>query len=724
MEVADHECGRDGDDGIVEFGPFRLARTSRRLTRDGVLVHLPPRAAAVLCRLAAEPGHVVTKDELLSAVWNGTPVADEALMQAVSLVRQALGDDPRAPRYIETVPREGYRFLSPTHRAEEDAVAAAGPGEVGTRIGLAIRGLLAAGVVLVLAAGAATVSDSTEAPRPVVLEVGMPDGLSLAAGTWYGAVRDPADAVAISPDGSTVVFAGREGDGPTRLYRRRLDRTAVEAVGGTEGGIAPFVSPDGLWVGFWKDKALWRVPWEGGPPLEIGPIEGHGATWLPDGDVVLRRDAAFWRLEAAGEGGRRLHRQRDLFGRGGWPAVTPDGAKLVYTRPATDGDGLHQGQLAFLSLETGEERLLALRGAAPSVTPTGHLVYLQDDGLYAAPFDLDRGEVLGPSVRVVDDVAMSRAWGTRTYAFAADGTLVYRVGGLDEASHLVRVTRDGDRTRLPLPELPFRHVRYSPDGFRLALGTEWSRGDIWIYDLRRRSLQRLTDSGDNHLPEWTSDDELLFTLHERDRHRAIVRWRADSGSAFHEILSNPALHAHGSVSPDGRWIAYYLLDGAVTGKDDIWIADRAGEVAPRPFLASRHREQTPVFSPDGGWIAYVSDETGRDEVYLRRFPDGSDARQVSVDGGRDPVWARTGDELYWSWEDTLMAARILGSKDPSIEPPEALFRARFSGLPGSYDVSPDGSEFVVATVDEPTPARLMVVVGWFDELRRRVPVPR
>jgi serine/threonine-protein kinase len=710
------------DDAVV-FGPFRLDRVNRILSKDDVEVPLPPRVLGVLEHLVARPGGVVSKQALMDAVWKDAIVTETSLTEAVSQLRQALDDDPQQPAFVQTVHRRGYRFvapvvpdsnrLGPAGRAESALVAAPAVREEST--GRAKRGRFGlAAVALLLGLTAGSLVTRFLAPRPSV----TPTRTTLALGLADGAVLGPAPSLTMAPDGSALFFVASRG-GRSQLYTRALDRYEPAPVAGTEGAMQPFASPDGRFVGFFADGKLKKVPAAGGAPVTLCDAkEPLGASWGDDGTIVFAQEerGGLFRVPATGGTPEPLTRPDPAQGDLGhwWPEVLAGSQAVVFTVwPAA---GLDQARLAVVSLKTGvrSPRTLVQGASFGRYAPTGHLVFLRKSRLMAVRVSPASGDLRGPAVGLFDGVNVDWFKGAAQLAFSQSGALAYLPGTHEVPAHsLVVVGRDGKERPTGLPLRPFMNLDAVPDGSRVALTVHEGTGsDIWVADLPRRALTRLTFEAHNIEPALSPDGRRVAFASSRAGPMNLYAVATDGTGSPERLLASPLSQFPDAFSPDGRLLAYVEC-GLDTGTD-IWVLPMGGESKPRPLLRTRFDEQASSFSPDGRFIAYESNATNRFEVYVAPFPAMSPKWQVSADGGFAPAWSRDGRELYYLAEGAVMAATIDTAPAFRSGPPR-----RVLADPKLVALSPARAGLLlVRSEDKGASAPLHLVLGWFEELRR------
>ncbi len=554
-----------------------------------------------------------------------------------------------------------------------------------------------------------------QAPRPPVrATVALPPKATVALGRGSSLV--------ISPDGQRVAYVAAS-DGRTLIYLRPLDRLESVPVSGTEGGSNPFFSPDGQWIGFFADRKLKKVSLRGGAPVTLGDApNARGETWGPDDTIVFtpRGNAGLSRISAAGGAPQQITTlgQGELSHR--WPQVLPGGKAVLFT--IWNDTGFENARIVVQSLETGRRSILLHGGGyaryAADSANAGYLVYARTEGLLAAPFDPRRLEVTGPSFPVLESVITNLSGGAH-FSLSADGSLVYLPGTMGEADRtLVWVDRRGAAE--PMAEIRALgfFFRLSPDGRRLGRhNTNGPNRDIWIYDLERKGSTRLTFGGNNIYSVWTPDGKrVTFTS---GLPVTNLFWKAADGSGPEEWLTtSPHNQLPDCWSPDGKMLVY--TEFSPTRESDLWILPLEGDRKPRPFLNTPFSESDAAVSPDGRWLAYQSNESGRFEIHVQPFPGGGRKWQVSTDGGFLPLWARDARELFFRRGDAMMASGVNTAGEFSSQTPRMLFEGRYDG---GYDISRDGRRFLMmkGTEQESAPTQWTLVLNWLEEVKRRAP---
>jgi serine/threonine-protein kinase len=545
--------------------------------------------------------------------------------------------------------------------------------------------------------------------------------------------------IAAAADGSRLVYrSGRSADPsePTApLWIRERDRLEVRKLAGTESARAPFFSPDGQTVAYFGNHALWAVRVAGGQPTMIasGDVGEYGGSWSHDGIIYMDGAGPSPLLKVSATAGSKPERFTRIDSAHGeddhvFPEVLPNGKGVLFV--ARTG-AFEKWQIAVADAKTGEHRLLA-RGIYARYAKSGHLLIVTaSGGLMAARFDQNKMRLLS------EPVVLEETVGVRGYARAADltisddGTLIYSPqaappGG--DRGEPVWVERDGRAAPVAAGWTQVaRYPALSPDGRQLAVSiSESSVLNLWVRQLERGTTTKLTlEGGINWRASWLpGGDRLLYLSDRRRSGEALIRKVDGTG------VDSVAM-AHGEVSEvlvtnDGKWIVYRLGANTVS---DLYARRTTGDTTPVPLATSEYLERNPEVSPDGRFLAYVSNETGVLEVYLRPFPNANDGKwAVSTAGGLNPLWSRDGKELFYrNGQGDLVAVEMTANGAPPIGRQHVLFSALpYTGeaTHRSYDITPDGRRFVMirkSAVTAPPTEQLIVVENFFDVLRRKVP---
>ena len=498
-------------------------------------------------------------------------------------------------------------------------------------------GAIVAGIVTWLALRPSPVTPS----RVTRLTITPPAAAALSI---RGSDRD----LAIAPDGSRVVYIGNNG---TQLFVRALD--ALEPVAIFRGAPRhPFVSPDGQWVGFVDGSvSLTKVAMTGGPAITLAGLDGgsRGATWAPDDMIIFATTATatgLQRVSAAGGTPTVLTRPDRTQGEVDhlWPEMLPGGRAVLFTITAQTG-GLDAAQVAVLDLGTGTRKVLVRGGSHAHYVSSGHLVYAAAGTLRAIGFDPARLETRGTAVPVVPQV-VTTAVGALDAVVAGDGTLAYVSGGVWGVQRtLVWVDRHGQETPIPAPPRAYVYPRVAPGGTRLALWIQDLESEIWLWDLARATLTRVTFDQALY-PVWTPDGRRLLFSSDRAGARNLFGQAADATGSVERLTESPNLQNATAVSPDGTRLIFTEI-APKTGTDVMQL-QLDGTRRVTPLVQTPFSELNGVISPDGRWLAYEANDSGQAEIYVRPFPEVNGGHwQVSTGGGTRPLWARSGQELFY-----------------------------------------------------------------------------
>ncbi len=538
--------------------------------------------------------------------------------------------------------------------------------------------------------------------------------------------------LALSPDGSHLAFVASHNGARPQLFIRELDRFGTVSIPGTEGAVGPFFSPDGQWIAFFADNTLRKVSLAGGTPLDICeiPQTNPGGTWGADGTIVFSTDrSGLMRVPSSGGTAEQVTAPHFAAGESGhgWPSFLPDGRHLVFTVASTRGT-----HIALLDLGTGEWSKIAAGGGSARYLPTGHLMYARAGGLMAVDFDPDHPEVSGepfpiPEEAYSDSGPGQKGFGLSAFSVSETGVLAYIPGGAAAAeTRLVWVDRHGRTTPLAADPGSYEWPRLSPDGGRVAVTNRAANGaiDIWVIDIDRGMRSRLTSAGVGILATWVPSGDALFFGSTVGGPGVvnICRIPANGVGEIEHILVSEHPRFPMVVTADGRSLLF--VEWHPETARDIWTMTLEGERGAEPILSTRYDEYRPMLSPDEQWLAYVSDESGRYEVYVRSWPESTSRMLVSAHGGTDPVWSKDGTELFYRNGEAMMAIPVVRGTSFMPGEPELLFEGRFKlGVHGSlsYDVSADGRFLMMERSQDEITDRLHVVLDWFEELESLAP---
>ena len=554
--------------------------------------------------------------------------------------------------------------------------------------------------------------------------------------------------LAISPDGKHVVYPVNQG-GKRSLYLRSVDQLEGQPIRGTDDGSAPFFSPDGESIAFFAatgsaSATLKRVPARGGAAIPIAPaFQPNGGVWAADDTIIFGsnasgRPAGLWKVPASSGEPTALTSLKAEERRHGWPDLLPDGSAIIYS-VRRDTGSYHDGYIVARSLETGEERTIIPSGYHARYVTSGHIVYLSRATLMAVPFDVGTLQTRGPAVPVIEDLRIGQpAFGHAALAVSPTGYLVYASGNSDAAPrNVVWVDRHGREEALGTPERSYVYPRISPDGALVALDVRGTDNDIWLWTLARKTFSKVTSgAGTDRFPVWMSDSRrIVFERRGADFGNFYVQ-SADGTGVPQEISQSTNVQFPQALTPDGSSLLLINRTRISDTSDDIALLSLGGEKRLRTLVSTTATELNAELSPNGQWLAYESNETGREEIYVRPFPNVDDAKfPISAGGGTRPLWSRSGTELFYLSGHspspvTVMTVAVQAVKTFSAGAPAKVFEGPFlasQNIVGrSYDVSPDGQRFLMIkelprAIDDVVPSSLTVVLNWFDELKRIAP---
>jgi serine/threonine protein kinase len=552
--------------------------------------------------------------------------------------------------------------------------------------------------------------------------------------------------LAISADGTRLAYTA--GD-QAQLMVRALDRLDTVPMAGIANARAPFLSPDGRWIGFFdrldegvgtgvvRRGALRKVSVSGGAPITICTLSGasRGASWGPDDSIVFATSdpsSGLLRVPASGGEPEVLTKpdaasgERDHY----FPSVLPGAGGVLFTIWA---GGDKNGQVAVLDLKTGQRKTLIRSGNQAEYVETGHLIYAVGGTLWAVRFDLTTLTVLGDPAPLIDHVL---TLGAADFTVSRRGTLVYLPAGSDTSRSLVWVSRQGAEEPIAAPPRGYVSARLSPDGKRVALHIR-GQGGVWIWDFARGTLMPLTLGAIGNFSIWAPDGQHVIFEMSRDNAPGVTNLyrRAVDGTGIDERLTTSA-HAQrpNAISPDGMRLVLEELGPLSAYK--FMLLSLAGTPRVEPLLQTPFDERNAVISPDGRWMAYESTESGQSQIYVRPFPNVADARyQISTGGGRTAAWTPDGHDLFFVNRTDIMAAAVQLSPRFSAGNPTTLFAApsilldgRFMslGTHRTYDVSRDSQRFLMikenagSTDGNASQSSMIVVQNWFEELKAKV----
>ncbi len=689
---------KDVRNRVYRFDQVEIDVQNLRVTVGSEVRPLEPKSFRLLLFLLENPGRALPKEEIMTAVWSDAFVSDNSLARAITQIRKALEDDSKAPRYVETVPSVGYRFVADLKdEIQEDTTAETPvtPPDLSGRRSLPVPWLVAgvavaiaiAALVFVYFRGAA----SANLPEMRV-EIQTP------------ATDDPRS-FALSPDGRKLAYVATT-DSQSRLWVRQLAATKAQALTITEGGAAyPFWSPDSRYIGFFSGGKIKRIDAAGGLPQTLTDAKsGRGATWNEDGVILFSPGpaGALLRVTASGGDGVAVTKLEPWQAGHRFPWFLPDGRHYLYYAegsPEKPGPGAI-GSIYLGSLDSGEYKRLTAADTAGLYMLPGWLLWVQAGVLVARRLDIARGELYGDTYNVADPVFFDTSH-ARLFSVSATGLVTYRNG--TPVTQLRWFDRSGKALgALAEPAEKDGYIpssaRISPDGRRVAVVRRvHEQNDIWL--MQETQVSRFTFNGSGS-PVWSPDSrQLAFDGNEKHLQRFFTK-PADGAQKETAVTDDLAeVSILDDWSPDGRFLLFRSQGASSKTGFDLWTLQLEGDRKPQVFLRTKFDEKYGRFSPpDGRWVAYSSNESGRAEVYVRAFADAGagPVRQVSLEGGLFPAWRHDGKELYWVGPGGRMMAAPIAGNGTTLEPgaPVVLFQVPILG--GGLDVNTGGEEFDVA----------------------------
>jgi Tol biopolymer transport system component len=532
----------------------------------------------------------------------------------------------------------------------------------------------------------------------------------------------------ISPDGKRIVFAAKDSSDNRMLYLRSLDDIDAHPLAGTEGAVHPFWSPDNQFVAFQAKGKLKKIDVSGGSPIVIcNAADSRGGSWSKEGMIVFSPGAGTNLFAVAVSGGTptqittRDSVRKETSHR--WPFFLPDGKHFLYfTRAANTGTQGEGDAIRVASID-GKTNKILFNVSSNAVYASGYLLYVRGNSFVAQKLNTSSLELEGEATALVQGIAYDPSISRGLFSASENGLLIYETGNVQVGSKLIPTDRNGKSLGVTGDIGEYLPFRISPDNKRIAIGVfdqKFRNNDVWIIDIQRGLKTRFTfDPAADNNPVWSPDGEkIVFSSTRKGIGDLYIK--SASGATSEEVLyESSERKLPTDWSPDGRFLAYH-----VAGKSlDIWMmpmetnGQRSGK-SPFPFLATEFNEFQAVFSPDGHWIAYTSDESGQAEVYVRPFPGPGGKFQVSSEGGRNPVWRRDGKEMYYiSLNDSKMMSAGIAEKGTSVEVSNVHPLFAMNGT--DYDVMTDGTFILNIPVETQQTSPITLVVNWDKELKKK-----
>jgi serine/threonine protein kinase len=641
-----------------------------------------------------------TVSDILAAVLRHDP----DLLQVPPSVRRLL------KRCLEKDPRNRLRDIGDVSAWLEEPAESREP----PRSGWVVWSI--AGILLAALAWVSAIQFRETPETPVLRTTILPP-----AKTWFDFQVNHGP-MALSPDGRRMVFAATSTDGKIQLWVRPLDSLTAQQLAGTDGALFPFWSPDSRFVAFFAGGKLRKIDTAGGPPIGLADAPNpRGGAWSPAGVIVFApaTPGPLYRVSASGGAASPATAVRDEKGgnhRSPW--FLPDGLHFLYEQA-------FGGRLALrvASLDSTEDKVLG-EANSNAIYSQGHLLFLRQTTLMAQPFDLKRLALTGEAVPIAEQVQLINAPGNiGCFSVSATGLLAYQTGEAAGGLTLTWFDRSGKRAGVLGEAAYFGNIEFSPDRRSLAVRIieQGGSADIWVYDVLRGIRTRFTfDPAAEFEAIWSPDGRTIIFSSNRKGYFDLYRKSSNGAGAEELLYADDHLKRPLSWSPDGKLLLLSAADPA-TGTH-LWTLPLAGDPKPVPFLRTAFNEQNGQFSPDGRWVAYQSNESGRDEVYAAPFPGPGGKRQISSGGGSFPRWRKDGKEMFYVAADLRLTAADVSTKADTLEVGAArpLFGTVYTaGGFYTYDISADGQRILMAVppahgAGEP----LTLVQNWAAELKK------
>jgi Tol biopolymer transport system component len=529
----------------------------------------------------------------------------------------------------------------------------------------------------------------------------------------------------LARDGKLLVYSATGEDAVVRLHVRHLATIEPTPIAGTEGASDPALSPDAAWVAFEAAGQIKKIALAGGPPVLLAeaPTDVYGMDWTTPDVIILGSSEGLWRLPAIGGAPELIAKIDPSRKETGYrfPRSLPDGRAIVFS--VWGGARLDENSVEILSLQTGRRQRLA-SGFSPRVTNTGHLVFVRSNTLWVAPLDPQRLTITNEPVPIPQNV-MVNVTGLAQFDLATDGTLAYwEYTNSGQSQRLAWIDRSGQTTPAidQFDGIYHPPLRISPDGRRLLLTRHPTGGedDVVAYDLERGVPIPIDNDprSNSRYGIWTPDGQHITFASTRRGSWDLYSVSTAGGSSPEPLLIADGDQRPLSWSPDGRVLLFWQSGGSAS---DIWAMTKGGQAS--PLIATPYNEQNATFSPDGRWVAYQSNESGRSEVYVQPYPGPGEKIRISATGGTEPVWGAGGKQLYYrAGSRRVIAVPVTAGNEFRVGSASEINVTLDSGsLQTNYDVSPDGSRLIGILQDDLAPPSIVLVQNWSEELKRLLP---
>jgi Tol biopolymer transport system component/DNA-binding winged helix-turn-helix (wHTH) protein len=684
---------------LIRFGVFEVDLQVGELRKQGLKIKLQEQPFQVLAMLLERSGQLVTRDELQKKLWSADTFVDfdRGLNKAINRLREALEDAAENPRFIQTIPKRGYRFIAPIDADFEPSPPAKTPTREKLAWGLALL-LLTTSILLAMV----HFRGGPQPPQMLRSSLLPPPNTSFQPYNF-----------AISPDGTRLAFVAVDRDGKSMLWVRALAATGAQQLAGTDGATFPFWSPDSRHIGFFAQRKLKAVDIAGGMVRVLCDVaSGHGGAWNRDGVIVFSPSVTgpLYRVDASG-GAPALATAMPRQGSGQehcWPSFLPDGQHFFYYVFRSVTTDLLRNGIYIGTLGSTEARLLSPTIAGNVAFSSGRLLYVRDRSLLAQPFDPMRLQMSGAFAPIAEqELDAERTNSLSGFTVSENAVLVFQ-STADSPARLVWFDRSGKELG-PLSDGAYKDPSFSPDGRFLAVSSDDARNGrhcIRVYDLARGFSSRLTGDGDMSRPTWSRDGKEITYASTEGSVFYMYRILADGSASPQVLRKGGPMHPNG-WSPDGR-LAIMTLERGLP----FLVVYSAADQSVRPIAPGGEAQ----FSPDGKWIAYVGQGgvAGGGGIVAQPSAGSGPRIPVSDSGGAQPRWSRDGTELFYIAPDRKLMAVSFNASKGTASVPRLIFQTRIIApnlVSFQYDVAPDG-RFLINSFPSGTSTPLTMITGW------------
>jgi serine/threonine-protein kinase len=685
--------------------------------------YLRSQVMELLVYLAKHQGQVVSLDDLLNDLWRGKIVTDGTVYNCIAELRNALAAGNDQSVHIETIPKKGYRLIadikglkgpSNTNDGNEVPASISTEKSPSRRAKLVVSVSAIVGLLLVTMLLMIVLSPQSERfVRRYTID--LPRSMR--------AENYEFRPVTISADGRLLVFHAIM-DGQEQLFSRSLDSLNVMPIKGTENAsISLSLSPNGKWIAFVDERngMLKKVPISGGIPVTLCDLDAPilAISWGANGTIVYESNSYAGLMQISSLGGtpeKLTFPEKDEFHK--HPNFSPDGNSLFFTIGERGMTTRKTDRIAVLSLVSGKQKVL-MEGVSPQITANGYLIYYWNNALWATAFDAEQQEVNTQSIPIAEGVHYDHS---AHYSISADGTLLYVLATNLQPRYLVWLDRYGKMDNLALDQRAYNQPRISPNGDYIAVVVDSKNGaDLWIFSLEHGSSTRLTfDESREASPVWSPDGKYIY--YSSNRIDDLFRVTTDGSGVIEQLTDSPQYQFGYSFTADGQHFLLDERDSNFLSEAYLSMISVFEETTSDILLQTEFSETEPALSPDGNWLAYTSDRSGINEIYVSPFPNINESVwQLSVDGGRYPQWNPNGQELFYRGPSDLMTVDIKTAPNFEAGRAKKLFSHQsfvFYGL-RNFDVDPTGERFLMVrkpSEDDFPNNRIVIVQNWLNDL--------